>query len=70
MPTIECHRCRLLESECWRLSQRLAALEREREPGPDPWLLTYVLKRLCLRVGERGLAALLTEPEDAETSGA
>jgi hypothetical protein len=22
MPTTECHRCRLLETECWRLSQR------------------------------------------------
>jgi hypothetical protein len=29
MPTVaECHRCRLLETECWRISQRLAELER------------------------------------------
>jgi uncharacterized coiled-coil protein SlyX len=27
-PTIECPRCRLLESETWRLGQRLADLER------------------------------------------
>jgi hypothetical protein len=27
-PTIECPRCRLLESETWRLSQRLADTER------------------------------------------
>jgi hypothetical protein len=28
MPTTDCHRCRLLESECWRISQRLADQER------------------------------------------
>jgi hypothetical protein len=27
MPT-ECHRCRLLETECWRLAQRQMELER------------------------------------------
>ena len=28
MPTTECHRCRLLESETWRLAQRQLELER------------------------------------------
>jgi hypothetical protein len=28
MPPTECHRCRLLETETWRLAQRLADLDR------------------------------------------
>jgi hypothetical protein len=28
MPTTECHRCRLLETEVWRLGQRQLELER------------------------------------------
>jgi hypothetical protein len=44
MPPTECHRCRLLESETWRLSQRLADAERRIE------YLAQDLERLALTV--------------------
>ncbi len=66
MPTTDCHRCRLLETECWRLSQRLMEQERRLAQLADDLALTrWVTKRLAQTLGERALAGVI-DPEPAE----
>lgn len=63
-----CRRCDLLESECWRLAQRLADLERRvTDTCATGWRTQWALQRLAERLGERDLARLLAEGGDDDT---
>jgi hypothetical protein len=69
MKTTEtCDRCRLLQTECWRLAQRLADLEqRLAHLAEDLDLTRWVAKRLAQTVGARALAHIVDpDPEDEE----
>ncbi len=71
MPTTDCHRCRLLETECWRLSQRLKEQERRLAQLADDLALTrWVTKRLAQTLGERALAHIVDPEEPAAEASA
>ncbi len=66
--TIECRRCDrcdLLQSDTWRLAQRLADLERRvAATCATGWRTQWALRRLAERLGEVSLARLLADDTD------